>query len=90
MRLFSTIIFLFSMVVISWAANQVNPKVTGKCMTCHKEKSPGLYKQWYSSAHAEHDVTCISCHGGQKSEVDAFMHEGALIATLVTPKDSGQ
>ncbi len=90
MRLFSTIVFLFSMVVISWAGNQVDPKVAGKCMTCHKEKSPGLYKQWYGSSHAQHDVTCISCHGAQKGDADAFMHEGALIATLVTPKDCGQ
>ena len=58
-------------------------------MTCHKEKSPGLYKQWYSSKHADHNVTCLSCHGAKKSEPDAFMHEGAYIATLVTPKDCG-
>jgi hypothetical protein len=24
-------------------------EVAGKCMTCHKEKSPGLYRQWYAS-----------------------------------------
>ena len=83
---FTVLLFLFA---FGWSANQVDPKVAGKCMTCHKEKSPGLYKQWFESAHAEHDVTCISCHGAQKGDPDAFMHEGALIATLVTPKDCG-
>ncbi len=64
--------------------------VAGKCMTCHKEKSPGLYRQWYASSHAKHDVTCLECHGAQRSEPDAFLHEGAYIATLVTPADCGQ
>lgn len=65
-------------------------EVAGKCMTCHKEKSSGLYKQWYMSQHATHKVTCIDCHGARKGEPDAFMHEGGLIATLVTPKDCGK
>ncbi|MBN1409011.1 MAG: hypothetical protein JW956_14525 [Calditrichaceae bacterium] len=64
--------------------------IEGKCMTCHKTKSPGLYKQWFESQHAQHNVTCLSCHGANKGENDAFMHEGALIATLVTPKDCGK
>ncbi len=63
--------------------------VAGKCMTCHKEKSLGLYNQWYKSEHAKHNVTCLDCHQAAKGEADAFMHEGALIATLVTPKDCG-
>jgi hypothetical protein len=62
----------------------------GKCMTCHKEKSPGLYKQWFASQHALHKVTCIDCHGAKKGDADAFMHEGALVATLVTPRDCGK
>ncbi|MBD3235052.1 MAG: hypothetical protein GF315_15120 [candidate division Zixibacteria bacterium] len=67
-----------------------NAQVAGKCMTCHKEKSPGLYRQWYMSEHAQHKVTCIDCHSADKNEKDAFYHEGAYIATLVTPKDCGQ
>lgn len=66
-----------------------NTKVAGKCMTCHKEKTPGIYNQWYMSKHAENNITCLSCHGAKKSEIDAFFHEGAYIATLVTPKDCG-
>lgn len=68
-------------------AQTVDVEVAGKCMTCHKEKSPGLYQQWFTSAHGLNKVTCIECHHARKGEPDAYMHEGALIATLVTPKD---
>ncbi|MBD3221942.1 hypothetical protein GF314_11945, partial [bacterium] len=61
----------------------------GKCMTCHKDKSPGLYKQWFTSKHGAAGVTCIDCHGAEDGEPDGYMHEGALIATLVTPRDCG-
>ena len=65
-------------------------QVAGKCMTCHKEKSVGLYNQWYDSEHAKHNVTCLDCHKAAKSESDAYEHYGAYIATLVTPKDCGE
>jgi hydroxylamine dehydrogenase len=64
--------------------------VAGKCMTCHREEHPGLYRQWYASEHGKHGVTCIDCHGADRSDVDAFEHEGALVATLVTPADCGE
>ena len=64
--------------------------IAGKCMTCHKEKHPGLYQQWYESEHGIHNVTCISCHQAKEGEPDAYMHHDALIATLVTPKDCGR
>ena len=66
-----------------------DPKVAGACMTCHKEKSPGLYMQWYDSEHAAHNVTCLSCHQAQRGDKDAYKHYDALIATLVTPADCG-
>jgi len=90
MRKISLIILsllLFGFVSIS--AQNYDTKVAGNCMTCHKEKSPGIYKQWQKSKHAEHNVTCLSCHTASKSDEDAFLHEGAYIATLVTPKDCG-
>jgi hypothetical protein len=58
-------------------------------MTCHKEQSPGLYRQWYRSEHAKHNVTCIDCHGAGAADPDGFDHKGARISTLVTPKDCG-
>jgi len=78
--------------LVAWVAPgfAAQETVAGKCMTCHKEKSPGLYRQWHGSAHAMHNVTCIDCHGAARGDVDAYQHEGALIATLVTPKDCGK
>lgn len=61
--------------------------VAGKCMTCHKEQSPGIYQQWRHSPHGEHGVTCLDCHRAEKGDKDGFLHEGTTIATLVTPKD---
>jgi hydroxylamine dehydrogenase len=78
------------LVLTSALAMAAEETVAGKCMTCHKEKSPGLYKQWQMSAHAMHNVTCLECHGAARGDVDAYQHEGALIATLVTPKDCGK
>ncbi|HPQ39558.1 MAG TPA: multiheme c-type cytochrome [bacterium] len=61
----------------------------GECMTCHKEKSAGLYRQWFTSAHAAHGVTCIDCHRASPGDPDAYEHYDATIATLVTPRDCG-
>ena len=87
-KIFSSMI-IFSFVVVGVVFSQKNERVAGKCMTCHKEVSTGLYKQWFESAHGEHNVTCIDCHGASKSDRDAFTHYDATIATLVTPKDCG-
>lgn len=73
----------------SMSAVQSDEDVAGKCMVCHKEKSPGLYQQWYASPHGEFGVTCIDCHGAESGDPDGFMHHDALIATLVTPEDCG-
>lgn len=82
-------VVLTLMAFLCFNAQAADIEMAGKCMTCHKEKSPGLYKQWYMSQHAVHKVTCIDCHGAERGDADGFMHEGALIATLVTPNDCG-
>jgi len=64
--------------------------LAGRCMACHKQESTGLYNQWFSSAHALHNVTCLDCHGATKKDPDGFEHYDAVIATLVTPQDCGQ
>ncbi|MDQ1354840.1 MAG: hydroxylamine dehydrogenase [Acidobacteriota bacterium] len=72
------------------ARSAESDKTAGNCLTCHKEKTPGLYQQWLNSAHSVNGITCIDCHNAKKGDSDAFMHYDALIATLVTPKDCGQ
>ena len=60
---------------------------SARCLTCHQEQSPGLYRQWSDSKHGANGVTCLECHAAAAGDPDAFMHQGILIATLVTPKD---
>ncbi|VAX16417.1 Hydroxylamine oxidoreductase (Fragment) [hydrothermal vent metagenome] len=83
-------VFVFIIAPSAWAGEATVEKLQGKCMTCHKRESPGLYNQWVNSKHAKRNVTCYACHQAKKGEPDAFTHEGLLIATLVTPKDCGK
>ncbi len=86
----SVIAIALVLLLAAGVSAQQTVEAAGKCMTCHKEKSPGLYQQWHMSAHGTHKVTCIDCHGAKQGESDAFNHYDALIATLVTPKDCGK
>ena len=58
-----------------------------KCASCHKKENLGLYEQWKNSKHGEAGILCLDCHGADIGDVDAFEHNGELVATLVTPKD---
>jgi len=76
--------------VIIWVSLPLLGQDDGaRCLVCHKEKTPGLYLQWYESSHAEYEVTCIDCHGAEEDDDDAFLHEDVYVATLVTPDDCG-
>ncbi|MFT5424492.1 MAG: hydroxylamine dehydrogenase [Phycisphaerales bacterium] len=57
------------------------------CIECHKGLNQGLYQQWGSSKHFRGNVGCYECHMAVEGDVDAFNHEGQLIAILVTPND---
>ncbi len=85
--LLAGIVFLSFALYGSFAADDA---VEGRCMTCHREVTPGLYNQWEESEHALHSITCYDCHSANRRDPDAFQHEGAYIATLVTPQDCGQ
>ena len=56
----------FLLAVPALAVDAESP--AGKCMTCHKEKSPGLYQQWFTGRHGSAGVTCIECHGAEKTD----------------------
>jgi hypothetical protein len=61
-----------------------------ECVSCHKKSSAGLTHEWQNSAHAEAGVNCLDCHQAQSVDDDAIEHEGAIIATIVSPKDCGR
>ena len=57
------------------------------CVDCHTVKNPSLVEQWRDSKHAIRGVACMDCHEAQKTDVDAWEHEGHSIAVIVSPKD---
>lgn len=57
------------------------------CAECHRKESGAIYGQWGSSKHFRGNVGCFECHMANKTDTDAYEHEGQIIATLVTPKD---
>src|SRR5271165_4158079 len=58
-----------------------------KCLQCHKPMNPALAEEWRTSAHGQKGVNCYDCHRAEKGEPDAFEHNGATIAVIVSPKD---
>ena len=57
------------------------------CVDCHSVKSPSLVEQWRDSKHAIRGVACMDCHEAEKTDADAWEHEGNTIAVIVSPKD---
>lgn len=80
------LLFLHLLLTVApgWARS-VAPK--GACLVCHKLRTPELYQDWLSSAHARNNVTCLDCHEAAPGEADAFAHGGSTVSLLVTPKD---
>ncbi|MBU0729998.1 MAG: cytochrome C [Proteobacteria bacterium] len=45
-----------------------------KCISCHKDISPGQVMDWEASKHSKEDVTCSTCHGDKHNDAsDAKM-----------------
>jgi len=34
----------------------------GFCISCHQERTPGLFQSWVESKHAQKGVNCVTCH----------------------------
>ncbi len=93
-------LFLVALLIVAWVEglkqrvdDTPEPVLVGvsqDCFDCHEEKSPSITDQWVHSKHAEMGVGCFDCHKAEEGDVDAWHHEGQLIATLVTPKDCGE
>ncbi|MFQ5643083.1 MAG: multiheme c-type cytochrome [Thiogranum sp.] len=60
------------------------------CMSCHREKTPGIYDQWGHSKHFAANVGCYECHQADKSDKDAIMHKDFVISVIVSPQDCGE
>jgi len=63
------------------------PASSKACVGCHQQANPGIVDHWRGSTHAEKGVGCFECHAAEEDDADGYTHEGALIATVVTPRD---
>ncbi len=62
---------------------------SAECVSCHREKTPGLYDMWGSSKHYSANVGCYECHRAETSDKDAIKHKDFVISVIVSPKDCG-
>jgi len=93
-------LFLLSLVLVQWLETARRAEEAGLrephvavpaeskgCVDCHAQANPGIIAHWQGSTHAEKGVGCVECHRASEEEADAFLHYGAQIATIVTPRD---
>ena len=94
------LLFLASLVLVQWSETVRREEEAGlrpphiavpaasvDCVNCHRQANPGIIDHWEGSTHAVKGVACAECHQASSNEPDAFMHYGASIATVVTPRD---
>lgn len=91
-------LFLASLIVVAYREvrmerpagappRPVVPPDSRECVDCHGKTSPAIVRQWEASRHAQRGIGCVSCHGAEAKDPDAFEHHGVRIATIVSPKD---
>jgi hypothetical protein len=93
-------LFLLSLVLVQWMetlrkaeeaglreAHVTVPASSRQCVQCHEQGTPGIIGHWRGSTHAEKGVGCVECHQAEDGDADSFLHYGATIATVVTPRD---
>ncbi len=93
-------LFLLSLVFVQWMETARKAEEAGlrrphvavsasskACVDCHAQANPGIVHHWRGSTHAEKGVGCVECHQAAEKEPDAYLHYGATIATVVTPRD---
>ena len=66
------------------------PAASKGCVDCHVQANPGIIDHWKGSPHAKKGVACVDCHQADDRDADAFLHYGATIAAVVTPRDCGR
>ncbi len=92
--------FFVALLLVAWveggrrrvlkAPDAVVTSENADCVECHRVKTPGIVGQWEISQHAKSGIGCLQCHKAEQGDVDGYEHEGAFIATIVSPKDCSQ
>lgn len=80
---------LVLLVVLSVAALALPaqaPAAEDPCVTCHKNLTPGIIKQWQDSKHSEVGVKCYDCHQAKKGDPSGQKHNGFNVTAVPSPK----
>jgi len=86
LSLFLVCVFVSFSSMAKTTPNQFSPE-SKKCIECHQKTSAGIVEMWGASKHYRGNVGCYECHKAEATDSDQFMHHGARIATIVSPKD---
>jgi hydroxylamine dehydrogenase len=58
------------------------PIDVGFCISCHQERTPGLFQSWVESKHAKNGIHCVTCHKDHQAASDQ--------RSLVFPEKCGE
>ncbi|MFV2055203.1 MAG: multiheme c-type cytochrome [Thiohalomonadales bacterium] len=62
-------------------------KESAECVSCHREKTRGIYEMWGDSKHFGANIGCYECHKAKPTDKDAIKHKDFTISVIVSPKD---
>ena len=87
------IILVYAFTRLPWggqatSAQEAEPAAYGgadKCAACHKRVSPDIVLQYSHSTMARAGVSCLDCHGVEKTNPLGKDHEGFFITATPTP-----
>ncbi|GAB4177595.1 MAG: hypothetical protein Tsb0017_26380 [Geothermobacteraceae bacterium] len=57
----------------------------GQCLDCHREATPGIYRDWLTSRHALLNITCVECHKSSQANPMTRLHQGRFYITPLVP-----
>ncbi len=86
MSLYIKLLLLFALAGSLSMCASVPPKQegidVGFCISCHQERTPGLFQSWVESKHAKNGVHCVTCHVDHQAASDQ--------KSMVFPEKCGQ
>ena len=61
-KMLSLLILVALLTMCATAPKKVEEIDVGFCISCHQERTPGLFQSWVESKHAKNGVHCVTCH----------------------------